>query len=131
GVADAAQQAGIGKGALEGMVLASERVREARQVGVENLEPARTGVGEGGCGPARCEERGRAWAGAGFGEQQGAGRKVEGDKPALGRCAGAWRTPVQAPGDHEVQDEEQLVFERDDEALAETAKTDDVLAVRG
>ena len=41
-----------------------------------------------------------------------------------GRAPGA--LPVQAPGDHQVQDQEEIAVERDDDALAEARDPDHV-----
>ena len=43
--------------------------------------------------------------------------------------APAW-LPVQSPGDHEMQDEAELVFELEDDPLAESAQAGDRLAVQ-
>ena len=37
----------------------------------------------------------------------------------------ARRTPAQAPGDHQMDDEEEVVLEAEDDALAEPAERDD------
>src|SRR6185503_1455294 len=47
GVADAAQDARIGEGALERMTLARERGAERWEVGVEHLEPAAIELAQG------------------------------------------------------------------------------------
>ena len=49
------------------------------------------------------------------------GRKVERREVYLPRGLGPTRLPLQAPGDHEVNDEEELCFEREDQALAQSA----------
>jgi hypothetical protein len=61
----------------------------------------------------------------GFGQQQSAGRKVEGGKADSARRLRPGRLPAQPPRDHEVQDQEQLVVQFQDESLAEPAQATD------
>jgi hypothetical protein len=53
-------------------------------------------------------------------------RQRETDAP--GRL-GPFRQPTQPPGDHQVQNEEQLAFQREDDALADAPQADDLAAL--
>ncbi len=116
-VADPAEHAGVGEDALEGVVLARERRPEGRQVDREHLEPARVLLGERGLSPHRIE--GRPLLRARLREEQGPRREVEGGQAHLSRNLRPARAPVEPPRDHQVEDQEQLLRERDHEALAE------------
>jgi hypothetical protein len=69
--------------------------------------------------------------GAGLGQDERARREVERGQAHLAGDAGAGRFPVQAARNHQVDDDEQLVFERDDDALAEPAEAGDLTAGDG
>ena len=117
GVADAREEPRIGQAALQRVVLARERGAERRQVGPEHVEAAaivRLQVRTSGD-----QMQPGALDGAGLGHQQGAAREVESRQPQLLRHGRARRAPAQAPGDHQVQDDEQVALDADDDALAE------------
>jgi hypothetical protein len=57
--------------------------------------------------------------------------EVEGGQPHLARYLGAGLTPAEAPGDHQVDDQEVLVFQLEDDSLAETPQPDDAAADAG
>ena len=114
GVADAGEDAGVGEGALEGAVLGGEGLLEGFGGEGEDVEAAGVEVGEGGF--ALDEVEGGAALGAGFGEDEGAVGEVEGGEVVAAAELG-WRSrfavelasPVEAAGDHEVEDEEEVV----------------------
>jgi hypothetical protein len=122
-VADTAEDAGIGQGAFERMVLAPQPFRETRKAGGQYFQPARIVLPEA-CGAAGNMNR-RLPAGAGFGEDQRAAGKVERGEPDLvgNRCAAI--APAEPAGNHQVQDQEQLVAEIEHEALSQPAQVHD------
>ena len=122
GVADAAQQARIGERALERVVLAHERVAEAREVRLERFEPARIHLRERRL-PLH-EVKARALLRARLGEQQRARRKIDRRKADLRRDLLAARAETEAAGDHEVHDEEQVPVEREDDPFSEPPQPD-------
>ncbi len=89
---------------------------------VHDLEPAGILLPERGAA-AQQEEAGALLL-AGLRQQQRAAVEAEGGEgvAAAGPCSGG--LPVQAPGDHEVQHQEQLVLEGDHDALAEALQAD-------
>ena len=120
-VADAAEEPRVGERALERVVLARERARRtASSVASSDLEPAAVELRER-VRAAHDVER-RALLRARLGEDQRARREVErGERrPCPGRRARR-RIPAQAAGDHEVDDEEEIVLEAEHDALAEPA----------
>ena len=52
-------------------------------------------------------------------------REVERREPDPARRARARRSPVEAAGDHQVDDDEELALEREDDALAQAAEPHD------
>ena len=80
-------------------------------------------------------QRGAA-LGAGFGEGERAVRKVEGGEVVAAAELGAFGVgfevaPVEAAGDHEMEDEEEVVVEAEDDALADAAERADGAAFDG
>ena len=122
-VADPAQHARVGQRALDRVALARERRPERAEVGVEHLEPARIVLGERRRAAHQVDRR--ALLRAGLGHHERARREVERGHADLPRHARAGRLPVQAPGDHQMDDDEPLVLERDHHALAETPHAGD------
>jgi len=117
GVADPAEEPRVRERALERVALSAERGLERLEVGLEHLEPA--GVVEGEGVPAANQVQRSAARRARFRHDEGAGRKVERDKPYPTREAGAGAAPVEPPGDHQMKDEEEAVVELDDDPLPE------------
>jgi hypothetical protein len=60
-----------------------------------------------------------------FGEKQTSLRKIEGGMGALSRDRDAALLPVEASGDHEMQDEEALRLELENEPLAHPTDAED------
>ena len=126
-VADAVEQARIGERALHRVVLRREARRERREVRALHVEAAH--VERAQRERALHAMQRRAALGAGFGERERPVREVEQrERDAAGRLA-ARLQPHEAAGDHQVQHEEQVVVEREDEALAEPANRAHGLAV--
>ncbi len=66
--------------------------------------------------------------GAGFGEDEGAVGEVEGGEIVAASEFRSERTPVEAAGDHEVQDEPEAVVEFDGDAFADAMERADGVA---
>jgi len=128
GVADAAQDAGIGQRALERVILAGQRAVERGRVGVEHLEPARIVLGEARLAADEIERR--APLRTGLGQDERARREIERGQADLAAELGARGLPVEPPGDHQVQHQEQIALEADHDALAEAREPDDTAAGR-
>ncbi len=74
------------------------------------------------------EVQGSAAFGAGFGKDERAVGEVEGGEVVAAAEFGVAWTPVKASGDHEVEDEPEVVVEADGDALADAAHLTDVAA---
>ncbi len=118
GVADPAQDRGIGEEPLEGVVLAEQRGAETPRDRLEHLDPA--GVVLAQRGLALDEMDGRPPPGPGLGHDEGAGREVERGEPDLAGRLRPRALPVQAAGDHEMQHQEEIARQLDDDPLAES-----------
>lgn len=119
-VADPAEQARIGQCPLERVVLDAESPDELRFPRVERLESPALEGGEGGLSGHQVQRS--ASLGAGLGEEQRAIVEVERGEADLSRRLGSGRDPAQPPGDHEMDDDEELVLQLPHEALAHPAK---------
>jgi len=73
---------------------------------------------------------GGAALGAGFGEDEGAVGEVEGGEVVSAAEFGSEGAPVEAAGDHEVEDEPYTVVEFDGDAFANAAESADGVAFR-
>jgi hypothetical protein len=117
GVADAAEDAWVGEGSLEGAVFCGEGCAEVIECGGEDVDAA--GVDFFGGGFVGEEvERGSA-LGAGFGEDERAVGEVEGGEIVSAAEFGSEGAPVEAAGDHEVKDQPEAVVELDGDAFAD------------
>ena len=74
------------------------------------------------------EVEGGSALGAGFGEDERAVGKVEGGEVVLAAEFGFDGAPVEAAGDHEVQDEPEAVVEFDGDSFADTVEGGDGVA---
>jgi len=124
-VADAGEDARVGEGSLEGAVFGGEGSAEGCEVG--NEDAAREEIKAAGvdvfCGRFVGEEvEGGAAFGAGFGEDERAVGKIEGGEIVAAAEFGAERTPVEAAGDHEMEDEPDAVIELEDDAFADAVQ---------
>ncbi len=123
GVADAADEAWIGEGPLKGAVFLAQGGAESIQIGREDLHAA--GIDRvKRILPAHHVKRGAALA-PGFGQNQGAVGEVKGGKGVAARELGLRRLPVEAAGDHEVQDQPQIAVHTDGDPFADTAQLAD------
>ena len=129
GVADAAQQPWIGQRALERVVLVLERGPERRGVGGEHVDPARIVLAQR---PFTLHEVDRRPAlGAGLGQHERSALELECGQPLLAGASRARRFPVQTPGDHQMDHEEEIALERKDDPLADAPDARDLAPVRG
>jgi len=127
-VADAGEEARIGERAFESVIGGGEASGELCERGVEDFEA--TGVESSESGFALDDVKRSTFFGAGFGPEQGAVGEVESGEAARGRDFDAAGFPVEAAGDHEMQDEPEIAFEADADAFAEAAELEDFFAER-
>jgi hypothetical protein len=120
GVADAAEDARVGEGSLEGAVFGGQGGSEFVETRGEDIDAA--GIDGLHVVLVAEEVKGGATFGAGFGEDERAVRKVEGGEIVAAAQFGSDRTPVQTAGDHEVQDEPVAVVEFYGDALPDAAQ---------
>jgi hypothetical protein len=122
-VADAGEDAWVGEGALEGAVFDGEGGAESFDVGSEDFDSAGVYLF---CGGFVGEEIKRGSAlGAGFGKDEGAVGKVEGGEVVAASEFGAKRAPVEAAGNHEMEDEPEAIVELEDDSLADAMECAD------
>ena len=119
GVPDATEEARVGEGALEGVVLALQLVGECMRRGVEYFEA--TAVDRGKRVFSLHEGERCSPFGSGFGEYQNTVRKIEAGKSEFEWNLAIGRPPAKAASDHEVDDEEELIAEVYDQSLSQTA----------
>jgi hypothetical protein len=117
GVADAAQQARIGQGSLDGVVLPGQGRAEIVQVRAQHLEAARIVVRQPRLAAHHVEPRPLLLAG--LRQQQAAVGEVEGRQPAPPGHGHAGLPPAQAARDHQVQHDEQRPIEGEHDPLAQ------------
>ena len=129
GVADAGENVRVGERALERVALGGERGVELPRRRLERFQPARI-VGGEGVGVGDRMERG-ALLGSRLGEHQAAPREVEGEQRVAAADRGPGRAPVEATGDHQVEDQERPPLEREDDPFAQPRETDDAPADQG
>src|SRR5262245_56237965 len=115
GIPDAAEQTRIGERTLHGMVLPRESFREGLKGRIQNLESS--AVKESQCTFALSHVKRCALVRSGFGEKQSSRRKIECGKAETRRDGGAMLFPLESPGDHQVDDEEQVTFKYEDNLL--------------
>ena len=73
----------------------------------------------------------RAFLGPCFGEEQRAVGKIERGLSVFAGRSSPPSLPVKPPGDHQMNDEKEFVFQREDDALAEAAKRQNSLSFSG
>ncbi len=129
GIADAAEDGGVGEGALQGAVLAGERGAEGLEVGGEHIDAARVDGEE--IGFAAQDVEGGPTLGAGLGEDQGAVGKIEGGETLAASELGRRRSPVEPTGDHEVEHQPKIVVQADGDAFADAAEGSDGATLDG
>ena len=119
GIADAGEHALIRERPLQGVARGPQPLGEGGQFDLQHFEPAR--IEDRQRGVAGRQAQGGAFLLARLGEDEGAGGKVEGGEAHALRHRGARIPPSQAPGNHQVDDDEEPSFEFDDELLGEPA----------
>jgi hypothetical protein len=133
GVADTAEEARIGEGALESVIGGEEDGGELLGSGSEDFEA--TGIERAEAVFARDNVKRGALLGTGFGPEKGAVGEVESRETARrGNFGAGWvweergleGTPVKAAGNHEMKDEPKAVFEADANAFSEAAEMKNV-----
>src|SRR5712692_4885741 len=127
-VADPAKQSRIGERAFQRVVRGGENRSKALQIRFQNFNSARVERGE----PffSGHNMKGRALLRACFGPQQSSIGEIEGSQTARRRKLGITFFQVQAPGNHQVQHQPNVVVEADTNSLTKSAQTDDGLALR-
>ena len=111
----------VGEGTLQRVVLARQHAPEVLQATFQHLDAA--GIVLPQILGAAYDMQRRALDGAGLGEDQGAGRQVEGRQAQLARNPGLCRTPAEPPGDHQVEDQIEIALQLEDDPLAQPAET--------
>ena len=106
---------------------AGERAAKRLDVDLEDLEAARVVLAKRRLALDQVERR--PLLRAELGERQRAFRKIERGQRIAAAELGGRLFPVQAPVDHQVQDEPQVVLEAERDALAEAAQPADVFAI--
>ncbi len=117
GIADAAEEMRVGQGPLQGVVIPGQHRGESLKVGLENFNPARI-VGSKG-DQALYEMERSLFFRPGFGEHQTSVRKIKGREVPFAPEVGTRLLPVEPSGDHQVNDEPEIVLEADGDALAD------------
>ena len=127
GVADAADHARVGESALESAILGAESSTKGVEIAVEDFDA--TGVdGMEAVFAGENMERSAAF-GAAFGEHQRAAQEVKGGESIAAGKPGIWRTPMQTTGDHQVENEPEVLIDADGDALANAAQLADGAAL--
>ena len=126
GVADAGEDARVGEAPLEGAVFGAECGAEVFEGRGEDVDAS--GVDVFGGGFASEEMEGGTAFGAGFGEDEGALGEVECGEVVAAAEFGPEGTPVEATGDHKVQDEPEAIVEFNGDALANAMEGTDGVA---
>ena len=98
------------------MVFRRQPPGESIQIGLLDLQPAGVVIGQAGL--AFDQMQGGAALGPGFGQGQAAAGEIEGGEGLFAGQLGTRRPPMQAPGDHQVQDEPELALQADGNAFA-------------
>ena len=128
-VADAAEDAGICESALEGVIFRLQGASEVGESGVEKFEAS--GVEGLQAFEALYEVKRGAFLRACLGPKERAVREIKGGETARATDFGAKGFPVKAAGDHQMEDEPEVVFESDADALAEAHEFGDLFAFGG
>ena len=127
-IADAAEQTRIGKRALERVIVFTQRTGEPIEIDVEHVDPARVVIVKR---RASTDEKQRRLAfRSRFSEDQRAVVEVHREQTDLTRDSGTRFLPAETPGDHQMQNEEQLALQLEDDPLTEPVQRDDGLALQ-
>jgi hypothetical protein len=117
GVADAAEEAGIGEGALERVIFRRQRRPKSREIGLENVDS--TGVQRAQTVLAADDVQRRAPLRARFGERERPFREIECRQILTAADLRATRPPVQPSRDHQVQNKPNAAFHANRDALTD------------
>ena len=128
-VADPAERLRVGERALERVPLARERGAELGQRRLERLEAAAVVLAKSGF--ATHDVNRRSTLRARLGEEQRAVVEVERGQSELARDLRAARQPLESARNHQMDDDEEIVFEREHDSLAEAADRDDFASFEG
>src|SRR5260370_37465363 len=109
GIADAAEQARVGEGALQSVVRGEKNRGKARRIGAEHFDA--TGIESAKAVFSGDDVERSALLRAGFRPEKSSGGKIKCGKAARRRDFGAARTPVDPAGGHQGQNEAEAVFE--------------------
>jgi len=126
GVADAGEDARVGEGALKCVIFGNEGLPEVLEAEGKDVQAAGVELGEG-CLSLNEVQGGAAFR-PGFGEDEGAVGEVEGGEIVAATEFGSGCSPVEAAGDHQVEDQEELAVKDEDDAFADAAKGKDLFA---
>jgi len=124
GISDATEELGVGERALERVPIRFQSRGKVFEPGLEDLEPARS-MAASAASPR--PDGSRHAACPRLREQQRCVVELEHGERYAPRGFRATCQPAQPPGDHKVQHEEQPAFELEDDALADSAKAQDLL----
>src|SRR5438552_11343691 len=116
GVADSREDVGIGEGTLERVTLTGDRGLELVDGHLERLETS--WVERSDRGLALDDGERGALLRRGFGQHERAAREVKRRESDLALERRAALLPAQPSGDHQVENEEEIAFESNDDALA-------------
>ena len=129
GIADAAQQVRIGQRALQRVILARQRLAELLDGRRQHFEAA--GIVRRELPLRRAPDT--ATRGASIPLRSGSASPLSkskcGETDLAGNLGAGRSRNLKRPGDHQVDDQEQIVFELPDQPLAKPAQPDDLLAV--
>ena len=126
-VADAAEQARIGEGALDHVVLPGQHPREIGRLRFQHLQAPRVVLGQPRLPPHQME-RGPTLA-ARLGEQQRAGGKIERRQADPAGNLRPRLPPLEPPRDHQVQHQKKFPLQPDHDPLAQPAEAHHPLAL--
>src|SRR5271157_4414091 len=107
----------VGQSALQGVVMPCQPGGKGLKAGSKNVHTARVA---GSKGSAALDEVERGlFLGSGLGHYEASARKVKGCQVPFASQANTRLPPVKSSGDHQVNEEPELVLETDGDALAD------------
>ncbi len=128
-VADATAETGVGESSLEGVIFAGEGDAEGFWGGGEDVDAAGVEGAEGSF--ALDDVEGGSAFGSGFGEGQGPVGEVEGGEVMTSFGGVGSGLPVEASGDHHVEDEVDVVVGSEGDPFTEAADLGDGVVAGG
>src|SRR6185436_5883318 len=127
GIANAAEEMGIGQRALNGMIFLFQCLGKFLEGTAEHLQAAWIERAQSILSPKHMERR-PLFASC-FVQEQTAIWKIKGSEPIFSSQLGRSLAPVQTPRDHQVNDQPQAIFEADGDAFSNAPEAGDVLLV--